>query len=185
MADFLIIAFALVVPLAVLFIYLYASTENLRKPDAPMGMEDIVPFLLPVKIEALEHLTDHLEEEYLHWRYTKTKFRSVQQRRVRESIEYLWRMDRNAKILQQLGSSHLHTGNPLMEALGNGLITAGVNLRLYVFLGLARLYFWKAVGLRPWPFVSVPRLTNLANLLNSDLIPAYECLKEKANNWHC
>jgi len=184
MSNVLIVALWVVLPLLGLFIFIYATTDNLRRRRfSGIGMEDVVPFLLPVKMEALEHLTDPLEEEYLHWRCTKAEFRMAQQRRVRESIEYLRRMSHNARVLRRLGVSQLQSGNPMLESLGQELIDAGVNVRVYTFMALVMLYSWKVVRLRPWPFASVPRLTELGELLSADLIPAYSHLKENAKRF--
>ena len=184
MSSVLIVVLWIVLPIFGLLIFVYATTDNLRRSRfSGIGMEDIVPFLRPVLIDALEQLTDPLEEEYLRWRCTKAEFRSIQQRRVRVSIEYLRRMNHNARILRRLGVSQLESGNPTLQTLGQELIDAGVNVRIYTFMALVMLYFWKTVRLRPWPFVSAPKLTDLRKLLKSDLIPAYRQLKENANRF--
>jgi hypothetical protein len=184
MSSILIIALWVVMPLVALFIFIYATTDNLRKRQfLGLGIEDVVPFLVPVNLQALENLTDPCQEDYLSHRRTKAEFRAIQRRRVCESIEYLRRMNHNARVLRRLGVSQLLSGNPMLEGLGQELISAGVNVRLYTFLALVMLYSWQIVGLRPWPFIAVPRLTELRSLLNSDLIPAYTLLKENATRF--
>ncbi|HEV2986871.1 MAG TPA: hypothetical protein VG759_00405, partial [Candidatus Angelobacter sp.] len=98
----------------------------------------------------------------------------------RQTVEYLRRMSHNAALLQQLGYSRIHNPNALIAAQGQQLIDAGVHVRLYTFVGLTVLFLWRLLGLYAVSFVSLPKVSDIRELMSSSLIPAYEALRAKA-----
>jgi hypothetical protein len=95
-------------------------------------------------------------------------------------VEYLRRMSHNAALLQRVGYSRIHSTNTLVAEQGQELIDAGVHVRLYTFVGLTVLFLWRLLGLYAVSFVSLPKVSDIHDLMSSSLIPAYQALRAKA-----
>ena len=168
---------------ALLLLFFYAAYINVRrKKRSQVDLSDVVPFLLPVDVEALSELIDPQTEAVSKRTYSKQDFKMLRRKQARQTMEYLRRMSHNASLLQQVGYSRIHSTNPLVAAQAQELIDAGVHVRLYTFVGLTVLFLWRLLGLYAVSFVSLPKVSDIRELMSSSLIPAYEALRAKAES---
>lgn len=166
---------------ALLLLFFYAAYVNVRRKKRPqVDLGDVVPFLLPVDVEALSQLIDPQIEAASKRAYSKQDFKMHRRKQARQTVEYLRRMGHNASLLQQVGYSRIHSSNRLVAEQAQDLIDAGVHVRLYTFVGLTVLFLWRLLGLYAVSFVSLPKVSDIRELMSSSLIPAYEALRAKA-----
>jgi hypothetical protein len=166
---------------ALLLLFFYAAYVNVRrKRQREVSLGDVVPLLLPVDVEALSQLIDPELEADSRRANSKQDFQRLRRKQARQTVEYLRRMSHNAALLQQVGYSRIHSTNDLMAAQAQELIDAGVHVRLYTFVGLTVLFLWRLLGLYAVSFVSLPKVSDIRELMSSSLIPAYEALKARA-----
>jgi hypothetical protein len=168
-----------------LLLFFYAAVVNWRNRrigDVDLG--ELIPSFLPVDLDVLHELANaqngHKEEKL-----DQAELAEIQRERVNLGAECLRRMAHNAALLQRLGYSQLQSPNPLICSLAQEMIDAGVNVRLYAFLGLAglRLRRWVRLGAAPLPWL---RSTgDEPSMFATSIIPAYQALKEKAGNLTC
>ncbi len=164
-----------------LLLFFYAAFVNVRrKRQREIDLSDVVPFLLPVDVDALSQLIDPRLEAESRRTNSKQDFQKLRRKAARQTVELLRRMSHNAALLQQVGYSRIHSTNSLVAAQAQELIDAGVHVRLYTFVGLAVLFLWLFLGLYAVSFVSLPKISDVRELMSSSLIPAYESLKAKA-----
>ena len=166
-----------------LLLFFYAAFVNLRRRRQPeVDLRDVIPFLLPVNIDALSQLVDPQQEAYNSHAYSKQEIQTIRRKQARIMVEYLRRMSHNAALLQRLGYSQIHSTNTLVATQAQELIDAGVHVRLYTFIGLTVLFLWRFLGLYAVSFVSLPRVSDVRDLLSRSLIPAYESLRTRAGS---
>jgi hypothetical protein len=166
-----------------LFLFFYAAYVNVRRRrQSEIDLGDVVPFLLPVDVDALAQLIDPQLEAHSRHSCSKQDFQRLRRKQARQTVEYLRRMSHNAALLQRVGYSRIHSGNSLVASQGQELIDAGVHVRLYTFVGLTVLFLWRLLGLYAVSFVSLPRISDIRELMSSSLIPAYEALRTKAES---
>ena len=171
----------IILSVALLLLFFYAAYVNVRRKKRPqVDLSDVVPFLLPVDVTALSELINPQIEAAAKRSYSKEDFKRLRRKQARQTVEYLRRMSHNAALLQQLGYSRIHNPNALIAAQGQQLIDAGVHVRLYTFVGLTVLFLWRLLGLYAVSFVSLPKVSDIRELMSSSLIPAYEALRAKA-----
>ena len=99
-----------------------------------------------------------------------------ERQQVRLAMECLQRMSHNAALLQRIGYGQISSSNPLLASQAQELIDAGVHVRLYAFMGMALLFFWRLSRMNPL----FSRTAELKKLMSSSLVPAYELLRNKA-----
>jgi len=145
-------------------------------------MGGIIPFLLPVDVDALSQVIDPQYEAYSRYARSKQDFQKLQRKQARLVVEYLRRMSHNAALLQRVGYSQIHSANSLVATQAQELIDVGVHVRLYTFVGLTVLFLWRFLGLYAVSFVSLPKVSDVRELMSSSLIPAYELLRNKAES---
>lgn len=173
----------IILSVALLLLFFYAAYVNVRRKKRPqVDLSDVVPFLLPVDVTALSELINPQIEAAAKRSYSKEDFKRLRRKQARQTVEYLRRMSHNAALLQQLGYSRIHNPNALIAAQGQQLIDAGVHVRLYTFVGLTVLFLWRLLGLYAVSFVSLPKVSDIRELMSSSLIPAYEALRAKAES---
>jgi hypothetical protein len=161
-----------------LLLFLYAAFLNLRRQhQGQVDVDDIVPYLLPVNLEALAEAMNPSQDAYLRHSNSAREFHKLQRKRTKLAAEYLRRMTHNAALLQRVGYSQLRSPNRMVAEQAQELIDVGVNVRLYAFLGLAGLFFRRFWLLRSLSFTSIPKLQNL---MSASLVPAYQALRSKA-----
>ncbi len=171
----------IILSVGLLLLFFYAAFVNVRrKRQREIDLSDVVPFLLPVDVDALSQLIDPRLEAESRRTNSKQDFQKLRRKAARQTVELLRRMSHNAALLQQVGYSRIHSTNSLVAAQAQELIDAGVHVRLYTFVGLAVLFLWLFLGLYAVSFVSLPRISDVRELMSSSLIPAYESLKAKA-----
>jgi len=168
----------IILSVGLLLLFLYAAWTNLRRRHLPeIDLDEVVPFLLPVNLEALSEAIDPTQDAYLRHQRSRREFQKLQRKRARLAAEYLRRMSHNAALLQRVGYGQLRSSNPLVAAQAQELIDAGVHVRLYAFLGLAVLFFRRISG---FGSISLARVSEVHKMMSSGLIPAYRSLRSKA-----
>jgi len=161
--------------LGLVLLFFYAAWINLRRQRMPqVDLDEIVPFLLPVNVEALAEAMDPSQDAYLRHSHSRAEFQKLQRKRSKLAAEYLRRMSHNAALLQRVGYGQLRSSNPLVAAQAQELIDAGVHVRLYAFLGLAALFVRRVSGL------GSAKISEAQKMMSSSLIPAYQSLRSKA-----
>jgi hypothetical protein len=166
-----------------LLLFFYAAFVNLRRRrQQEIDLGGVIPFLLPVDVDALSQVIDPQREAYSRYARSKQDFQKFQRKQARLAVEYLRRMSHNAALLQRVGYGQIHSANSLVAAQAQELIDAGVHVRLYTFVGLTVLFLWRFLGLYAVSFVSLPKISDVRELMSSSLIPAYELLRNKAES---
>jgi hypothetical protein len=173
----------IILSVGLLLMFFYAAYVNVRRRKRPeVDLGDVVPFFLPVDIDALSQLIDPQVEACSRHTCSKQDFQRLRRKQARQTVEYLRRMSHNAALLQRVGYSRIHSTNSLVAAQAQELIDAGVHVRLYTFVGLTVLFLWRLLGLYAVSFVSLPKVSDIHALMSSSLIPAYEALRAKAES---
>lgn len=161
-----------------LLLFIYAAVVNLRRQHyAEIDLSDIVPYLLPVDVQALADALSVSQDTYLRHSQSAQEFHKLQRKRARLAAEYLRRMSHNAALLQQVGYGQLHSPNRMVAEQAQELIDAGVHVRLYTFLGLAALFFRRVWGFR---WIAEVKISQVHKLSSAALIPAYQSLRSRA-----
>ena len=170
-------SFAVWIILAVglLLLFVYAAAINLRRQRSPwIDLGEIVPNLLPVDLRAFAETIQPIELDQFD---SRRELHQQQRQRARIAAACLRRMSHNAALLQRVGYGQIRSSNPLVAAQAQELIDAGVHVRFYAFLGLSTLFFRRIVGVGTIP---VAKLADAQKMMSSNLIPAYESLRAKA-----
>jgi hypothetical protein len=168
-----------------LLLFFYAAVVNWRNRrvgDVDLG--ELIPSFLPVDLDVLHELVQVTQDGRKEEKLGQADLAEIQRERASLGAECLRRMAHNAALLQRLGYSQLQSPNPLICSLAQEMIDAGVNVRLYAFLGLAglRLRRWFRLGKAPLPWF---RAADIQGTFATSIIPAYQVLKEKAGNLTC
>jgi len=164
-------------------LFFYAAYLNWRNRNVHgVDLGDLIPSFLPVDTQALAELADHALGQGREKECSPQEADRQRRERIRLAIDSLRRMAHNAALLQQLGYSHLHSPNELIQTLAQEMIDAGVHVRLYAFIGLARLHARRYLKLE---LPAVRNMLDVNELVSSSLIPAYDALKNKAGNLTC
>jgi hypothetical protein len=159
MSDCLSI-FWIVLTTGLLLLLVFAAVSNYRRSRPSATVPDsIVPHLVPVDLEeeVLSQLAPNMQSP----------------EHMRSAVTCLRRMARNAALLQRLGYSQVSSGNNLISSLAQQLVAAGVNVRLYAFVGLSKLYLARILG---------AHRVSPAGSVSVDVLDAYELLKTSAGN---
>jgi hypothetical protein len=166
-----------------LLLFFYAAFLNWRNRQVhSVELGDLLPSFLPVDAEALAELAHPAHKQHFKQEGRSGDLGQVQRERIQVAMDCLRRMAHNAALLQQLGYSHLHSPNQLIQSLAQEMIDAGVHVRLYSFIGLARLHVGKYLS---WELPALRHMLEIDDLVSSSLIPAYDALKNKAGNLTC
>jgi hypothetical protein len=159
---------------ALLVLFLYAAFMNMRRRNVPeVGLDEILPLLQPVNLEALCQIAELSRDSSL---ALDQETRKNQRRQIRETAACLRRMNHNAALLQRIGYAQLRSPNAMLVVQAQELIDAGVHVRLYTFLGITTLFF---SGLFKSSILHA-RATRTRKFLSSMLLPSYQSLKDKA-----
>jgi hypothetical protein len=163
-----------------LVLFVYAAIINLRnRQGKPVVLDDLIPALLPVDIEAFSELIEAKDRTQS---TPGLDLKRLQRERAEQTIAILRRMAHNAALLQKLGYGQLNSGNQLISDLAQQMIDAGVHVRLYTFMGLAVLHLCTVLSLDILP---AARVAELRDMMTTSLIPAYQQMKDKAGNLTC
>lgn len=96
--------------------------------------------LRSVDVEAFRNLIDPEEEEFLRTSLPRDDFRKIQRERLRAAIEYISTAAQNAALLLRMGEAARRSADPATAAAAEKLIDHAIQLRLYAFRALPRLY---------------------------------------------
>ena len=169
-----------------LLLFVYAAVASLRnRQGRPVALDELIQSFLPVDVEAFAELLASVDAKSKAQELSQNEFLKMQRSRTELAIDCLKRMSQNAALLQRLGYSQLHCGNPLISDLAQQMIDAGVHVRLYTFVGLLALRVTSIFRLTSIEILSTAKVAELENMLSGSLIPAYEQLKNKAGNLTC
>ncbi|HMF89011.1 MAG TPA: hypothetical protein VKL40_00095 [Candidatus Angelobacter sp.] len=168
-----------------LLLFFYAAVvhwRNRRIGDVDLG--ELIPSFLPVDVNVIQELADRVPDERMQ-EAVKEELTEIRRQHAQLAAECLRRMAHNAALLQRLGYSQLQSPNPLICSLAQEMIDAGVNVRLYAFVGLTglRLRRWFHLSAAPLPWLR--RAGDVQNIFATSIIPAYQALKEKTGNLTC
>jgi hypothetical protein len=171
---------------AMLLLFVYAAVASLRnRQGRPVALDELIQSFLPVDVAAFAELLASVDAKSNAQELSQNEFVKMQRSRTELAIDSLKRMSQNAALLQRLGYSQLHCGNPLISDLAQQMIDAGVHVRLYTFVGLLALRVTSIFRLTSIEILSATKVAELENMLSGSLIPAYEQLKDKAGNLTC
>lgn len=161
-----------------LLLLVYVAWANVRRKHlSETDLSDIVPYLLPVDVQAFAEAISVNKDAYLQHSQSRNEFEKVQRRRMRLAAEYLRRMSHNAALLQRIGYGQLGSSNPMIAEQAQDLIDAGVRVRLLVFFGSFAFLLRRIWGLRS---LSQARVAEVQRLMSANLIPAYQVLRTRA-----
>ena len=167
-----------------LLLFFYAAYLNWRnRQPSNVDLGELIRSFLPVNAEALAELADPAEQQRPQGECSPEELCRLRRTRMRITSECLRRMAHNAALLQKLGYAQLHSPNPLICTLAQEMIDAGVQVRFYTFVGLIRLRLRSQLQAMRLSWLS--KVGDVQGLLASDLIPAYDLLKDKAGNLTC
>lgn len=170
-----------------LLLFFYAAYLNWRnRQPAKVELGELLPSFLPVNAETLARMSGATTADSAQRQAGKSspeELHALERERARLTSECLRRMAHNATLLQRLGYVQLQSPNPLISSLAQEMIDAGVQVRFYVFVGLIRL--WLRRRLQALRLPGLIRLGELQGLFSSELIPAYDLLKDKAGYLTC
>lgn len=122
---------------ALLFFFLYAAYVNFRRKKRPqVDLSDVVPYFLPVDVEALRELIGPQAKATFSQTYSKQDFHSLRRKHIRQALEYLRRLRHHAALLRQVGLSRIHSTNPLVASQAKELVDAGTHVRLMVTIAI-------------------------------------------------
>jgi hypothetical protein len=176
----------LVLSAGLLLLFFYAAYLNWRNRNVrDLELGELIPSFLPVDETVLAELANLEQEQRLFGEAGKEQKRHLESQRAQLAGECLRRMSHNAALLQRLGYSQLHSPNQLVSAMAQEMIDAGVNVRLYSFLGLAGLRLQSWFHLSSVPLPPVRNLCDIDGLFAASIIPAYQVLKDKAGDLTC
>jgi hypothetical protein len=165
-----------------LLLFFYAAVVHWRtRRIGDVDLGELIPSFLPVDARVIQELAGSSQDKAGQIKIGKEELAEIERERAHLAVDCLRRMAHNAALLQRLGYSQLQSPNPLVCSLAQEMIDAGVNVRLYAFLGLAGL------RLRRW-FSPLPGLRgawDMQGMFTTNVIPAYQALKEKTGNLTC
>jgi|SRR5579864_5368884 len=168
----------------ILLLFLYAAFLNLRQrrsPGAELG--DLMNSFLPVDVAVLSNVISSAQQRHLQETFGRDELLRIYREQVDLTMECLRRMSHNAALLQQVGYAQLNSGNPLIVALAQEMVDAGVHVRLYTFMALIVLQVRSALQ---WlPLFSAANSGDVRSIVASSLLPAYTLLKDKADHLTC
>jgi len=188
MASFFF-AFWILMAAGLLGLLATAAIGNFRRRNSPpIGPGSVIPKLLPVDLDVLSVFVEPSSLPASRAESLSPGVLSPRER-ARKTRECLRRMAGNAALLQQIGYTHVQSENQLIASLAQEMIDAGVSVRLYAFVCMAKLRLSSMVGAISM-FVAIPKIhalssvtaPDLGNLFSTGLLPAYELLKLKAGN---
>lgn len=170
----------IILSVGLLLMFAYAAVTNIRRNrSSKIELDQVIPALLPVNLEAFSEAIDLAKEAELRQSASRKEFHRQQRQKARVAAEHLRRMSHNAALLQRVGYGLIHSSNPLVVAQAQALIDAGVHVRFYSFLGLTALFIRRAASLGS---VSLGKVAEAQKMMSSSLVPAYESLRSKAQD---
>src|SRR5262249_52433978 len=104
------------------------------------GLSNPGEHIQSVNVEAFRNLVDPREEEFLRDNLPPMEFRRIQRERLRVALEYISAAAQNAAILVRLGEAARRSSEPTIAEAGDKLVNLAIQLRLYAFPAMARLY---------------------------------------------
>jgi hypothetical protein len=173
-----------------LLLFFYAAVVHWRtRRIGDVDLGELIPSFLPVDEQVIQELAgpagdrdeDAGEESGVQKKFGKEELAEMERERAQLAVNCLRRMAHNAALLQRLGYSQLQSPNPLVCSLAQEMIDAGVNVRLYAFLGLAGLRLRRWFSALPW----LRGAWDVQGMFAANIIPAYQALKEKTGNLTC
>jgi hypothetical protein len=169
-----------------LLLFFYAAVVHWRtRRIGDVDLGELIPSFLPVDGQVIQELAGPAEatdeEPGAETKFGKEELAEMERERAQLAVNCLRRMAHNAALLQRLGYSQLQSPNPLVCSLAQEMIDAGVNVRLYAFLGLAGLRLRRWFSPLPW----LRGAWDVQGMFTTNIIPAYQALKEKTGNLTC
>ena len=142
-------------------------------------IDDVTPYLRPTDMATFESILGAAEEVNFRLRLSPQEFRQLQRKRIHLLRECLLRMSHNALVLIEWGN--MEWNGPHTEQkriLGQELVQAAVEFRLYSLLALTKLKLWIIFE----PFFSVRSVRALRTVAGIDPVRAYSRVKLAAES---
>jgi hypothetical protein len=130
------IALVVLAALALLFLVRVAKGQYI----APQGGENPADQIRFVDLEAFRNLIDPNEEDYLRRQLHPEDFRRIHRERLRAAADYILCAAHNAAVLLSLAEAARRSPDPAVAAMAEKLIENAIQLRLYAFQAIPKLY---------------------------------------------
>jgi hypothetical protein len=128
--------FVLVACVSLLLIIFLFTGHRQRAGD----LDELAAQLRPIDVNAFRNLIDEGEEQFLRKRLPAGVFRSIHRERMFAAAEYVRGAARNAGILIRLAEAAKNDPDPAVSAAAEKLLDNALDLRLYAFQVVPRLY---------------------------------------------
>lgn len=120
---------------ALFFLYRLVRGANITvAPDA------LIQSIRPVDLRAFRNLINPAEEDFLRANLAPADFRVIHKERLLAAVDYISGASRNAAVLVHMGEMARHSPDPSIAEAGEKLVANALQLRLYAFSAIARLY---------------------------------------------
>lgn len=130
------LAFVFIAVAALLLIIYLSAARKARNGD----LDGLAAQLRPIDVNAFRNLIDESEESFLRERLPAREFRSIHRERMLAAAEYVRGAARNAGILVRLAEAAAGDEDPSVATAAQNLLESALQLRLYAFQTLPRLY---------------------------------------------
>jgi hypothetical protein len=101
-----------------------------RRADVSQDLNDALPTIRALDIEAFRKLVDPEEEEFLRARLSLPEFRKIKRERSQAALAYVKTLSEVALQFTRFGSAAQDNPNPALAALGRQIASSGTYLRL-------------------------------------------------------
>jgi hypothetical protein len=133
----MITAFILIIVsfVALIFLSWLAKGNSVRLDPATLAEN-----IRPVDIIAFSNLVDPREEAFLRANLRPADFRAIHRERLLAAVDYVSGALHNTAVLVRMGEMARRSPDPAIAHAGEKLVTNAIQLRLYSFQAMAKLY---------------------------------------------
>jgi hypothetical protein len=102
-------------------------------------VQQSVPQLTPIDLDAFQNLTDPEEDRFLMANLAPAQFREAQRYRIQAAKMYVVALSENAGILVAAGQSARYHADPAIAAMGLEIFQRAIKLKIWCMFALVRL----------------------------------------------
>jgi len=146
-------------------------------------MEDVEFFLRHSDLHRLENLLDPNEEAILRSQMSLDAFRKLQRKRISAAIEQIGMMSHNSSVLFRCSQNEFskirHKASSSLEQQDTVIlevIRLSSTVRRMCIIANFKLRVWRLIVSCSFPFMPIPRLCDLREMLGHDILLGYEHL---------
>jgi hypothetical protein len=121
--------------MALLYVVRLARGNSIK-----IAADELFLSIRPVDIRAFRNLVDPVEEDFLHSRLSPADFRAIHRERLLAAVDYVKGVAHNAGVLIKMGEMARLSADATIAQAGEKLVADSLQLRLYAFQSIARLY---------------------------------------------